>query len=178
MPEAMYVCESAPGLKIKIRGELKQFENKKMTLSDQRDIDFMDEQLATNTHVSSLIRKIDMKAAEEIARAHMAQQQPAATKGSVTSEVERAQLDAIKDDDRVNLDDPAVAQAHKEIIENDSNVAETEKPNLENTAAEQEAKIKAAQEAAAANSGVEKPAGEEPGEQENDKTFNILGNKN
>lgn len=150
----IYICEQNPTLRIKIRGKKMHFDNKKLELEDPKDVAFLDKVIAEKPHVGMLIKKLDIAAAEEIARAHRERiaKQQAAFKGTATSVMENVKIQEIKDEflARIDESDPAVRAAMDEIIRADPNASELELADLERIATEQKEKIEAARAEAAA----------------------------
>lgn len=77
-----YVSPDAPSFSMRVEVDGKdrriKFANKELRLDAEKDaalIAVLDELIATRPNISSIIRKVDMKAAEALARAHMQQLQ-------------------------------------------------------------------------------------------------------
>jgi len=82
MAETVYVCRSAPNLKVKLSFGYVKFEHGSLELEDKDQIKEFDDLISEKVALSSKIEKLDRKAAEAIAKAHMeATRRPAAGKG-------------------------------------------------------------------------------------------------
>lgn len=163
----IYICDTSPSLGIKIRGVRMSFKDKKLELTDQKDIEFMDKMLAEKPHISSIVRKLDMEAADKIAREHRAKMLAlnAAHKGSATSVMEEAKRKAIEDEmlAKINMDDPETRAAVKALLEDDPNATQLETPDLSKVVETQKEKIEAqrkAEEEAKTNSETSQQSGQ------------------